>query len=149
NSDDSPFDRFYDANPDAFLSFGEANEKFLVPDLLPPGVVNPQNGSATSGPRFREVGRFKRDPNVFATLGVTVEDGSDGVQVAAGGTRQPGDPDPLFGMDLFLGSNLSLKNPNYRSFRCGECHAGASLTDHTFELSNQVTFNDFVPESRE
>src|SRR6185503_20613629 len=58
-------------------------------------------------------------------------------------------PDPLFGMDLFLGSNLSLKNPNYRSFRCGECHAGASLTDHTFELSNQVTFNDFVPESRE
>jgi len=153
--DDAPFDRFYDANPDAYLSFGEANEKFLVLDLLPKGVVDPTTGlpagapdpaTGAPTPSFTEVGHFKRDPGVSATVGVTVEDGSDGTSVPAGGTRRPGDPDPLFGMDLFLGSNLSLKNPNYRSFRCGECHAGATLTDHTFELSNQVTFNDFVPE---
>jgi cytochrome c peroxidase len=153
--DDTPFDRFYDKNNDAYLSFGEANEKFLVLDLLPRGTVDPLTGVAAGDPdpvtgaptpSFTEVGNFKRDPDVFATVGVTVEDGSDGVAVPAGGTRSPGDPDPLFGMDLFLGSNLSLKNPNYRTFRCGECHAGATLTDHTFELSHQVTFNDFVPE---
>jgi hypothetical protein len=49
-------------------------------------------------------------------------------------------------MDLFLGSNLSLKNPLYRTFRCGECHAGGTQTDHTVEISHQFTFNDFAPE---
>jgi hypothetical protein len=49
-------------------------------------------------------------------------------------------------MDLFLGSNLSLKNPLYRSFRCGECHAQGTLTDHTFDISHQISFNDFFPE---
>ena len=138
--DDSPMDRFYDVNPSAFLSFGEANEKFLVPDLL--------NCSQTGNvePCFREVERFKRDPNVSATMGVTAENGEGGVTIPAGGTRTPTDPDPLFGMDLFLGSNLSLKNPLYRSFRCGECHAQGTLTDHTFDISHQISFNDFFPE---
>jgi hypothetical protein len=62
------------------------------------------------------------------------------------GTRQPTDPDPLMGMDFFLGSNMSLKNPRFRSLRCGECHAGGTLTDHTFEVSHQMTFIDWIHE---
>jgi hypothetical protein len=50
------------------------------------------------------------------------------------------------GLDFFLGSNLSLKNPKFRSLRCGECHAGSTLTDHTFEISHQVTFGDRIQE---
>ena len=50
------------------------------------------------------------------------------------------------GLDFFLGSNLSLKNPNFRSLRCGECHAAGTLTDHTFEISHQISFGDFVQE---
>ena len=50
------------------------------------------------------------------------------------------------GLDFFLGSNLSLKNPNFRSLRCGECHAGSTLTDHTFEISHQVSFGDRIQE---
>ena len=52
------------------------------------------------------------------------------------------------GLDFFLGSNLSLKNPNFRSLRCGECHAGGTLTDHTFEISHQVSFGDRIQEFR-
>jgi len=138
--DDAPVDRFYDQNPDAFVSFGESNEKFLVLDLL----TCDQTGGVQ--PCFEEVGHFKRDPDVVATLGCVTETCTEGVEVAAGGTRTPDAPDPLFGMDLFLGSNLSLKNPLYRSFRCGECHNGATLTDHTVEVSHQFSFNDFAPE---
>ena len=46
------------------------------------------------------------------------------------------------GMDFFMGSNLSLKNPNFRSLRCGGCHAGGTLTDHTVEISHQLSFGD-------
>jgi cytochrome c peroxidase len=141
-ADDAPFDRFFDENPSAFISFGESNEKYLVPDL----VNCAQNGNVE--PCFREVGNFKRDPGVIAVLGCLNEncDNPERRDVPAGGTRASGAPDPLFGMDLFLGSNLSLKNPLYRSFRCGECHAGSTLTDHTVEISHQFSFNDWVPE---
>src|SRR4029453_1509340 len=53
--DDTPFDRFMDKNPDAFVSFGEANENALVLDLLSCA----QTGNVQ--PCFTEVGRFKRD----------------------------------------------------------------------------------------
>ena len=142
--DDTPMDQFYDQNPDAYLSFGESNEKFLVLDLLP---CFGQNGTNGVSPCFNEVGNFKRDnAPLVAMQGVTVENGADGTPVTTRGTRSADAPDPLFGMDLFLGSNLSLKNPLYRSFRCGECHAQGTLTDHTFDISHQISFNDFFPE---
>ncbi|MBI5383963.1 MAG: hypothetical protein HZA90_04680 [Verrucomicrobia bacterium] len=147
--DDAPMDRFYDANPSAFISFGEANEKYLVPDLLPCGAIDPRTGLPQGEPCFREVGRFKRDPGATANLYCLTEncDNPEALHnVPAGGTRAPSDPDPLLGMDLFLGSNLSLKNPLYRSFRCGECHASGTLTDHTLSISHQWEFNDWVPE---
>ena len=50
------------------------------------------------------------------------------------------------GLDFFMGSNLSLKNPNFRSLRCGGCHAGGTLTDHTVEISHQLSFGDRIQE---
>lgn len=145
---DTPMDRFYDQNPDVFKTFGESNERFLVPDLLTCGDINPTSGTPQTNDCVTEVGNFKRDPGLIAVLNCTVEtcDNPEMQQVAVSGTRQPGDPDPLLGMDFFLGSNLSLKNPNFRSLRCGECHAGATLTDHTVEISHQLSFNDWVAE---
>jgi len=144
--DDTPFDRFMDANPDAFISFGEANEQALVIDLL--------TCTQTDGvqPCFSELGNFKRDPGVIAKVNCPGPEGPTGCEpVVAGGTRTPGSVDPLMGLDFFLGSNLSLKNPNFNTLRCGECHAGGTFTDHTVEVSHQVGFNDwaqeFVPRS--
>ena len=38
-------------------------------------------------------------------------------------------------MDIFFASNLSLKNPNFRSARCGACHNLPTLTDHTMPFT--------------
>jgi hypothetical protein len=150
--DDSPMDRFFDSNPDSFKTFGEAGEPFLVLDLVNcdfPGAENP----VTVQSCFTEVGRFKRDsaaasPVLNAQLNCSTENcnNPDAFQVASHGTRAPGDPDPLMGLDFFLGSNMSLKNPRFKTLRCGECHAGGTLTDHTFEISHQMTFGDWIPE---
>ena len=57
-----------------------------------------------------------------------------------------GTPDRLLGMDLFYGTNLTGRNPNFRTARCGGCHAGASFTDNSIENSSKLTVGDFVPE---
>jgi cytochrome c peroxidase len=130
--DDTPFDQFLDENPDAFMSLGESGEPGLVADM-------PLCTSATQRSCVREVGLFKRDSNVACT--------TPGVTNCAG-TRAPGSsaPDPLLGLDLFEGSNLSLKNPNFRSARCGECHALPTLTDHTIAFTHKAQIRDFVGE---
>lgn len=139
--DDTPFDRFMDANPEAFVSFGEANENALVLDLL---SCSDTNGAQ---PCFAEVGNFRRDPNLIAKIDCPGPEGTTGCTFTpTGGTRAPASVDPLLGLDFFLGSNLSLKNPNFNSLRCGECHAGGTLTDHTFEFSHQMSFNDWAQE---
>jgi cytochrome c peroxidase len=144
--DDSPFDRLMDANPDAFVAFGEANENALVIDLPRCGqTISPPLAQGTAC--FTEVGRFKRDPLVAGKFDCPGPEGPDGCRtLLSGGTRLPTQPDPLLGLDFFLGSNLSLKNPNYNSLRCGECHAGGTFTDHTFEISHQMSFNDWAQE---
>jgi len=139
--DDTPFDRFMDANPDAFVSFGEANEQALVIDL------DTCEHTGNVQPCFLEHGNFKRDPGVIAKTNCPGPEGPGGcTPVEAGGTRAPGSVDPLMGLDFFLGSNLSLKNPNYNTLRCGECHAAGTFTDHTVEISHQVSFNDWAQE---
>ena len=139
--DHTPFDQFMDANPDSFQTFGEANEPGIGLDFL--NCTGP-NGTGGVQPCFTEVGNFKRDPGVVAMVGVSPT--STGTPQPAGGSRVAGSVDPLLGLDMFLGSNLSLKNPNFRSFRCGECHAAGTFTDHTVEISHQASFGDFVQE---
>ena len=130
--DNTPFDQFMDKNPDAFKSLGEANEPGLVWDM--PRCAD--NGSVQ--PCLTEVDDFKRDSGLTLNL----ETGP----ATSVGQRQPGDPDPLLGFDFFYGFNLSGKNPEFRTTRCGECHAGGTTTDHTVEISNQLSFGDFVAE---
>ena len=140
--DDTPFDRFMDENPETHVTFGESGEPNLVLDLLR------CNQTAGVQPCFTEVENFKRDPGVVARINCNLEGGGACQEVPSGGTRTPGSVDPLMGLDFFLGSNLSLKNPRFRSLRCGECHAGSTLTDNTVEISHQLSFGDFIQEFR-
>ena len=138
--DNTPFDQFLETNPDAFMSLGDTSERLLVDDLL---------NCATPGQRncFTENGHFKRDPNVVALTNATGEGGAGATQTPAGGTRNPAiDPDPLLGADIFFASNLSLKNPNFRSGRCGACHNLPTLTDHTMPFTFKAQLPDFSSE---
>jgi cytochrome c peroxidase len=114
-SDDTPLDRFLDANPEAFKTLGEPGEPGLV-DEIP---LCTENGGVQ--PCLTEVGKFVRNP-------------------------APGEPDPLLGMDLFFASNMSNRNKDFLTARCGNCHAGGTLTDNTMEISGQLTVMDFIPE---
>ena len=133
--------------PDSFMSFGEANA--AVPGAGPadlrtstrhrPAAGNPASPRSATSSAIRASGR---QAQLHRSENCTNPEPCP----SAGGTRPPSDPDPLLGMDFFLGSNLSLKNPNFRSLRCGECHAGGTLTDHTVEISHQSSFNDWAQE---
>jgi cytochrome c peroxidase len=172
--DETPDDKFLEANPDTGAANGEVGEPLLVLDI--PNCPNPSGyhrgyfiGSdgfvQYRGSCFTEVGNFKRDaynPNdiVFSqndTVGhprmtaCTNEILVAGTRtcterVAAGGTRKPGDPDPLLGFDIFFGANMSLKNPNYRSARCGACHNSPALTDNTGPFTVKAQELDNLPE---
>jgi cytochrome c peroxidase len=115
--------------------------------------ISPSSGLLQyTGSCFTEVGNFKRDvfnptdlvhfqndtsaaghPRMTACIDEVLTAGGRNCtnRVAAGGTRQPSDPDPLLGFDIFFGANVSLKNPNFRSARCGACHNAPVLTDNT------------------
>lgn len=109
-SDDTPFDRFLDANPQAFRGFSQ-----VIPLCTATSPPNRQ-------PCLTQVQGFNR------------------------ALPPAGTPDRLLGMDLFFGTNLSNRNPNFRSARCGNCHAGGALTNNALDLVARLTVQDFVPE---
>jgi cytochrome c peroxidase len=112
-----------------------------------------------TGSCFSEVGNFKRDDDLTdTTTGTTLPafttdaNGNKNYiggacidettvagtrlctrRVAAPGHRHHGsnEPNPLLGFDIFFGANVSLKNPQFRSARCGACHNAPLLTDNT------------------
>ena len=106
-SDDTPFDRFLDRNPDAFRAFTGA----ALPRCS-------QNGN--TAPCLTETDGFVRAPPSQQT-------------------------DRLLGFDLFYGTNLSARNPNFRTARCGGCHAGGTLSDSAIALASRRTLPDFMP----
>jgi cytochrome c peroxidase len=106
-SDDTPFDRFLDRNPDAFRAFAGTT--------LP---LCSQNGNTP--PCLTETQGFVRSPSSQQT-------------------------DRLLGFDLFFGTNLSARNPNFRTARCGGCHAGGTLSDTSIALTTRLTLPDFLP----
>jgi hypothetical protein len=136
--DDTPFDKFSDKNPDLPFSIGEANEPGLVGDF-------PLCTSSTQRDCLNEVGNFKRDPGL---IGFMRNNLGAAVPFVSPGSRTPGSVDPLLGLDIFQGSNLSLKNPNFRTGRCAECHAGSTFTDHTINISHGTELGDFATEFR-
>lgn len=134
--DNSPFDQFVDRNPDAFEAIGEVGE----PGLVGPMPMCSGLAAATERHCIREVGNFKRDSNLACPAGIFPCRGTRNPSAAANAT------DPLLGMDIFQGSNISLKNPNFRAARCGECHAGGTLTDNTVPFTVKATLGDFIGE---
>jgi cytochrome c peroxidase len=155
--DNTPFDQFLEQNPDSFMSLGESGEPLLVNDLLNCTNPFPARNTAPVNQQgevlfacFREFGNFKRDSGLSADINCTAE-GRVGCTTVTGaqvdGTRNPAtDPDPLLGADIFLGSNLSLKNPNFRSGRCGSCHNLPTLTDNTMSFTFKAQLPDFASE---
>lgn len=107
------------------------------------------NQNDTAGSQFYPNGH----PRMSACIQQLTFNGETGTRlctqyVPAGGTRVAGSntPDPLLGLDLFFGSNLSLKNPEYRSARCGACHNAPMLTDHTTSFTHKWTLVDAAAE---
>jgi len=147
--DDTPFDQFMDINADAFAALGEPGEFGLVSDLpncaTPGQRIAPTPGNPM-GSCFTPFGRFLRDNGLTALLNAQGEGGGDPTLMTVAGTRKPNDPDPLLGLDIFFSSNLSLKNPNFRTGRCGECHAIPTLTDHTMPFTSKINLSDAVAE---
>ena len=159
--DNTPDDKFLDANPDTGATTGETGEPLLVLDLpsctnVPAGYhrgwfIGSDGFAQYRGSCFTEVGNFKRDPYNASDIVFSQNDtvghprmtactnellAAGGIRtctnrVPAGGTRAANAPDPLLGFDIFFGSNVSLKNPNFRSARCGACHNAPALTDNT------------------
>jgi cytochrome c peroxidase len=109
-SDDTPFDRFLDRNPQASRGFAGT--------LTPCASTSPPNKQ----PCLTEVEGFTR------------------------ALPPSGTPDRLLGMDLFFGTDLSTRNPNFRTARCGNCHAGGVLSNDSVNLDSRLTVMDFVPE---
>ena len=106
-SDDTPFDRFLDRNPEAFRGF-----------------------AGTAMPLCTSSGN--RQPCLSETQGF----------VRTAPSQQA---DRLLGFDLFFGTNLSNRNPNFRTARCGGCHAGGTLSDNSIALTTRLTVPDFTP----
>ena len=109
-SDDTPFDRFLDSNPQAFKALAAS-----IPLCTATTPINKQ-------PCLTQTEGFNR------------------------ALPSAGRPDRLLGMDLFFGSNLSNRNSNFRTARCGGCHAGGTLTDQSINISSKLTMMDFIPE---
>jgi cytochrome c peroxidase len=107
-SDDTPFDRFLDRNPQAFVAFTQNMSN----------CVNTGN----------------RQPCVTVVEGFT--------------RAVPADPrdDRLRGVDIFFGTNLSGRNPNFQNARCGNCHAGGLMSSNSWLNTSRLTMQDFVPE---
>jgi len=106
-SDDTPFDRFLDRNPQAFRGFS--------------GTAIPLcTATANVQPCLTETSGFVR-------------------------TAPSQQTDRLLGFDLFFGTNLSNRNPNFRTARCGGCHAGGTLSDNSIALMSRLVVPDFMP----
>src|SRR4030095_11298115 len=103
--DDTPFDQFQDINPDAFAGLGEPGEFGLVSDLpnctTPGQRIAPAPGNPM-GSCFTPYGNFKLYPGLPAPRNALGEGGGDPTLVTVPGTRNPSDPDPLLGLDIFF-----------------------------------------------
>jgi cytochrome c peroxidase len=148
--DDTPADRFFDANRFAGHGVGEPGDQAvlyptLIPDLLDDGLLNGTNAG---------------------TVTLIPDDPSTPWYDAFG-------PDELFGFDIFVGANLTAglapshavdpisgvnrnplvtnslgqqirvgSNPFTRSAKCMLCHLGPEQTDHSINISHGLLKND-------
>jgi cytochrome c peroxidase len=132
--DNTPFDRFMDANPGAANAVGQPGEQGVLPPLGDPDANVPGIRQLVTG---------------SPTGSVVMVDGFG--------------PDEMFGFDIFAGSNLTAalplgeavgssgrdrlnegygSNPFLRSGRCMICHLGPEQTDHTINVNHGLILSD-------
>jgi cytochrome c peroxidase len=148
--DDTPADRFFDANPRAGEGVGEPGDQAvlfptLVPDLLDDGLLNNSAETPTAGqltlipddPSTPEYDGFGPDEvfgfDVFAGANLTAG-------LPAGTTRNP-----LHTIITEDGEELEIavgSNPFTRSAKCMLCHLGAEQTDHSINIAHGLLKND-------
>lgn len=113
--DDTPFDRFMDANPLAANGIGQPGEQAV---LFPTLVRSLVGGGVTLVPGFGEEELFGFD--IFAGANLTAA-------LPVGSTRNPAG----FGA-----------NPFTRNSRCMLCHLGPEQTDHSINISHGLLKGD-------
>jgi cytochrome c peroxidase len=113
--DDTPFDRFMDANPQAANGIGQPGEQAVLFPTLIPGLLG---GGVTLVPGFGEEELFGMDIFMGGNLTAALPSGSP---------RNP----------LGFGSN-----PFARTSRCMLCHLGPEQTDHSSNISHGLLKGD-------
>jgi cytochrome c peroxidase len=133
--DDSPFDRFMDANPLAANAIGQPGEQGVLFPTLVPGLVG---GSVTLVPGFGQEELLGLDIFAGGNLTAALPPGPVGVP---GG---PGNRNPSY---IINGANGPVtiatgSNPFSRSARCGLCHLGPEQTDHSINIAHGLLKGD-------
>lgn len=121
--DDSPFDRFMDANPLAANGVGQPGEQGTLPPDQVPALVGP----LTLVPGFGEDELFGFDIFSGADLTAALPPGSlrNPIQINATGAQ------------VAVGSN-----PFLRTARCMICHLGPEQTDATISIAHGTLHSD-------
>jgi cytochrome c peroxidase len=138
--DDTPADRFFDANPRAGHGVGEPGDQAvlyptLIPDLLDDGELNGTNsGTVTLVEGFGPDELFGFD--LFAGANLTAALSPGAAVGSAGVNRNPQITNTL-GQTIRVGSN-----PFTRSAKCMLCHLGPEQTDHSINISHGLLKND-------
>ncbi len=123
--DDSPFDRFMDANPRAAFGVGQPGEQAVLPPDQVPGLVGPLTFP---------------DPDKFGPDELFGFDIFSGASLTA--ALPPGSPrNPILtnntGAQVAVGSN-----PFMRTGRCMICHLGPEQTDATISIAHGTLHSD-------
>jgi cytochrome c peroxidase len=138
--DDTPADRFFDANPFAGHGVGEPGDQAvlyptLIPDLVDDGQLNGTNvGTVTLVSGFGPDELFGFD--LFAGSNLTAALAPGQTVGASGIDRNPLITNSI-GQQIRVGSN-----PFARSAKCMLCHLGPEQTDHSINISHGLLKNE-------
>lgn len=133
--DDTPFDRFLDANPKAANGIGQPGEQGVLFPTLVPGLVD--NGPCPPGTVANGVLCLIPDDPATPEYDGFMEEEVVGLDIFAGANLtaalQPGTPRNPDG----FGSN-----PFARTSRCMLCHLGPEQTDHSINIAHGLLKGD-------
>lgn len=143
--DDTPFDRFLDANPLAGNGIGQPGEQgvlfpTIIPDLVGGGLILIPDDPATAeydgfGPEELVGMDIFSGGNLTAAL-------PPGAVGEAGG---PGNRNPTYTIINEDGDEIEISvgsNPFARTARCMLCHLGPEQTDHSINISHGLLKGD-------
>jgi cytochrome c peroxidase len=146
--DDTPADRFFDANPLAGHGVGEPGDQAvlyptLIRDLIDDGIFNGTAGTITlipDDPATAEYDGFGADEvfgfDMFAGANLTAALAPGDAVGVLGINRNPQITNSL-GQTIRVGSN-----PFTRSAKCMLCHLGPEQTDHSNSIAHGILKND-------